>query len=452
MANLLLLLSHALVRFSLSLPLPIPTKKNTQSLQKYYGKFSLGTPPQNFTACFDTGSTDTWVPGDLCLTPSCTSHARFSPGKSSTYKLLPEPFRMAYGTGAATGSSAVETLTLGEPPISVPNQPFGIVVDASHDFRATSCDGLVGLGLDALSVMRKTPVFTNMIKQNLVERNVFAWWLSNDPAREPAGRLTLGGVDPSLYSGEITWAPVVTKGYWTVQLDGVRRQGGNGTLVSEAEEAAAAAAAAAEAAKNATAAATATEETAEAAAAPAAAADANATASPPPPPTPPPKPRPPHSAAIETSRAILDSGTTAIIVTRKDAAAIHAGIKGIKMMRGGYYNVTGGCSAVDDLPDMVFTINGVDYAVPPRLWTQRIPARKGEDPEKMCISAILPGPTTAEKGIILGDAFMRQWYTVYEKGGSGEDGKGARIGFARSAKGEDVPEAALKAVAPPLQS
>ena len=210
---------------------PIRNKNANKPNRQYYGQFSLGTPPQNFTACFDTGSTDTWVPGDLCLTPSCTSHSRFSPSRSSTYKLLPEPFRMAYGTGAATGSSAVETMTLGTPPISIPNQPFGIVLDASHDFRATSCDGLVGLGLDALSVMRKVPVFTNAVRQKLVERNVFAWWLSNDPAREPAGRLTLGGVDPSLYVGEMAWAPVVTKGYWTVQLDGMRHQGGNGTLV-----------------------------------------------------------------------------------------------------------------------------------------------------------------------------------------------------------------------------
>ena len=383
---------------------------------------------------------------------------------------------MAYGTGAATGSSAVETMTLGNPPISVPKQPFGIVLDASHDFRATSCDGLVGLGLDALSVMRKVPVFTNMVKQNLIENNVFAWWLSNDPAREPAGKLTLGGVDPSLYVGEMTWAPVATKGYWTVQLNGMRHSGGNGTLV--------------EAAKNATAeAATTGAEAAAAAAATTETTESNSTS--------PSR----FSVPLNTSRAILDSGTTAIIVTRRDAAAIHAGIKGIKLLKvgffaefleraratpllppptkkthlysflsfenpnalslslslslsvslsyqGGYYNVTGGCSTVDDLPDMVFVINGTDYAVPPRLWTQRIPAKKGEDPEKMCISAILPGPTTPEKGMILGDAFMRQWYTAYERDAEGN----ARVGFALSAKGPDVPAASLAAVAPPPTS
>lgn len=224
---------------------------------------------------------------------------------------------MAYGTGAATGSSAVETMTLGNPPIQVPGQPFGIVLDASHDFRATSCDGLVGLGLDALSVMKKVPVFTSMVRQKLIEKNVFAWWLSSDPAREPAGRLTLGGVDPSLYVGELTWAPVVTKGYWTVQLDGMRHQGGNGTLVEVGRNGTATTAnatAAEAAAANTTT--TATAETATATAA------NNATTA-----------SSRFSVPLNTSRAILDSGTTAIIVTRRDAAAIHAGIKGIKLMK-----------------------------------------------------------------------------------------------------------------------
>ena len=95
---------------------------------------------------------------------------------------------------------------------------------------------------------------------------------------------------------------------------------------------------------------------------------------------------------------------------------------------------------------MVFVINGTDYALPPRLWTQQIPAKKGEDPEKMCISAILPGPTTPEKGMILGDAFMRHWYTAYERDA---EGGGARVGFARSAQGPEVSAASLAAVAPP---
>ena len=128
--------------FSLTPPREYERRITKIHLQ-YYGQFSLGTPPQNFTACFDTGSSDTWVSGALCLSPACTSHSRFDPRRSSTYKLLPEPFRLVYGTGAVTGSAASEVLTLGVPPVAVPDQRFGIVLDTSSDFRATACDGVI---------------------------------------------------------------------------------------------------------------------------------------------------------------------------------------------------------------------------------------------------------------------------------------------------------------------
>ena len=52
-----------------------------------YGEFLLGTPAKQFTGCFDTGSSDTWLPSVMCFDPSCTSHDRFNPSDSSSYKV-----------------------------------------------------------------------------------------------------------------------------------------------------------------------------------------------------------------------------------------------------------------------------------------------------------------------------------------------------------------------------
>ena len=80
---------------------------------QYYGEVLIGTPPQSFTAVFDTGSSNLWVPDKQCkLSPACYLHHYFDSSKSSTYVADGTKFNITYGSGAVVGFIGQDTTSI----------------------------------------------------------------------------------------------------------------------------------------------------------------------------------------------------------------------------------------------------------------------------------------------------------------------------------------------------
>ncbi|XP_028426413.1 nothepsin [Perca flavescens] len=192
---------------------------------QYYGEISLGTPAQNFSVIFDTGSSDLWVPSSYCVSQACGSHRRFRAFDSTSFHHDGRVFGIHYGSGHLMGVMVRETLKVGG--LSILNQEFGeSVYEPGSAFVMAKFDGILGMGYPSLAEILGNPVFDNMLAQRTVDEPVFSFYLSRKTSSSnPEGELLLGGIDKLLYSGPINWLPVTAKGYWQIKMDSVAVQG-----------------------------------------------------------------------------------------------------------------------------------------------------------------------------------------------------------------------------------
>jgi len=65
-----------------------------------------------------------------------------------------------------------------------------------------------------------TPLFDNMMGQNLIQHSLFAFYLTNDKNQFDS-ELTFGYYDRTKFQGEISWFPAIYKMMFGIKLDDI---------------------------------------------------------------------------------------------------------------------------------------------------------------------------------------------------------------------------------------
>ncbi|KAM4064563.1 eukaryotic aspartyl protease [Hirsutella rhossiliensis] len=311
-------------------PVPVTNFMNAQ----YFSEITVGTPPQTFKVVLDTGSSNLWVPSTQCSSIACFLHSKYDSSSSSTFKKNGSSFEIRYGSGSLSGFVSNDVMSIGN--LKIKNQDFAEATsEPGLAFAFGRFDGILGLGFDTISVNKIVPPFYNMIKQKLLDKAVFAFYLSNND--EKGSEAVFGGVDKDHYKGDIEYIPLRRKAYWEVDFKSIAY----GHDVAE----------------------------------------------------------------LDNTGVILDTGTSLNMLPSSIAEMLNAQM-GAKKGWNGQYTID--CAKRDKLPDITFALGGANYSLPASHYILEVSGS--------CISTFqgMDFPEPVGPLAILGDAFLRKYYSVYD--------------------------------------
>jgi len=309
---------------------------------QFYGEVSVGTPPQTFRVIFDTGSSNLWVPGKCGF--SCLLKNKYKSTKSSTYVANGKEFFIQYGSGPVSGVLSQDKVTVGS--LTVDDMVFAEISNVKGlglAFAIGKFDGILGLGWPSISVDGIKPVFTQLVESGVLDSNVFSFYLPSDSSEK--GELSIGGIDNTKFTGDISWVPLSAETYWQINMD-------DGLTID-------------------------------------------------------------GKSISDVNAAIVDSGTS-LLAGPTSAVKALAETLGAKPLFAGEYSID--CDAISTLPDIVVSIGGKQYPIPASYYV----INSG----KVCLMGVI-GLDTPSPLWILGDVFMRDYYTVF-------DYENKQIGIAKS--------------------
>jgi cathepsin D len=190
---------------------------NVQDAQ-YFGPVMIGTPGQQFTVIFDTGSSNLWVPSKHCNQLACLTKHKYDSTKSSTYvdDSQHREMKIQYGSGNVDGKVRFDSVTWGG--LDVSQVGFGEMTHLSFNFATAKFDGILGMAWQKISVDGLKTVFDLTVDQKVVDTPSFSFFLT-DKAGSAGSSLVLGGTNQKYYTGDFTYHKLKSENYWLIEVD-----------------------------------------------------------------------------------------------------------------------------------------------------------------------------------------------------------------------------------------
>jgi len=193
----------------------------------YYGTVGIGTPKQEFTVVFDTGSGNLMVPSTYCKTNACTMHRQFDRKKSNTAEDIQadgsasksgaprDEITVTFGTGEISGVFLQDDVCLGS---LCANVRFVGATDETDDpFTQFKFDGVLGLALPEMAQGAEFSVMDQLVQGKALKKSLFSVFLSDSDFEDST--ITFGDTKEELMASPMFWQPVSRDtGYWQVQI------------------------------------------------------------------------------------------------------------------------------------------------------------------------------------------------------------------------------------------
>lgn len=177
-----------------------------------------------------------WITSSACTQNECREVPLYDSSASSSSVLSQTPFSIQYGSGAVTGELFADTMSLAGH--TVYNATIASVTGLEDNTISAPASGIMGMGFQQLATSGATPFWEVLAKSNVLTVPAFTFQLARNQdvtsatTQSPGGIFTLGEIDSSQYTGDITYItlPSTTigeRGYWAIYMDSLTVSGTN---------------------------------------------------------------------------------------------------------------------------------------------------------------------------------------------------------------------------------